>query len=382
MSARRARSRSACRPIRAGAATSIRIARMVALTGVDGVRHHRDRGRGAAARSQPDQAAQAALQRAAARRQELPLHPHRRRPRGAAADEASRRAHRSRATISAPSPAPARSNRTLNALQRAFLLRSCSDSVYDNRTRPCLLYQIKRCSAPCTGEIAPADYAELVDEARDFLSGKSRAMPQRLAREMSEAAEKLEFERAAPLARPHLGAVGDPGRAERQPALGRGGRRLRHRRGGGPDLHPGVLLPRRPELGQPRLFPARRPRARGGGGARRLPRPVLRRQAGAAAGAAQPRRRRRASCLREVLERARRRNASTSARRSAARRRSWSTTRCATRARRWARKLAESGEPGEAARQRSPRPSASKRRRAGSRSTTIATSWAPTRSAR
>jgi excinuclease ABC subunit C len=89
--------------------------------------------------------------------------------------------------------------RTLNALQRAFLLRTCSDSYYDNRTRPCLLFQIKRCSAPCTGEIALGDYAELVAEARDFLSGRSRAIRQRLAREMSEAAQALEFEKAARL---------------------------------------------------------------------------------------------------------------------------------------------------------------------------------------
>jgi excinuclease ABC subunit C len=88
---------------------------------------------------------------------------------------------------------------TLNALQRAFLLRTCSDSYYDNRTRPCLLYQIKRCSAPCTGEIAPADYAELVTQARDFLSGRSRAIRQRLAREMSASAETLDFEKAARL---------------------------------------------------------------------------------------------------------------------------------------------------------------------------------------
>jgi excinuclease ABC subunit C len=89
--------------------------------------------------------------------------------------------------------------RTLNALQRAFLLRTCSDSFYHNRTRPCLLYQIKRCSAPCTGEIALDDYAELVGQARDFLSGKSRAIKQRLAAEMSEAAEALDFEKAARL---------------------------------------------------------------------------------------------------------------------------------------------------------------------------------------
>jgi excinuclease ABC subunit C len=89
--------------------------------------------------------------------------------------------------------------RTLNALQRAFLLRTCSDSFYENRTRPCLLYQIKRCSAPCTGEIALADYAGLVGEARDFLSGRSRAIRQRLADEMGEAAAALEFEKAARL---------------------------------------------------------------------------------------------------------------------------------------------------------------------------------------
>ncbi|WP_158808758.1 excinuclease ABC subunit UvrC [Beijerinckia sp. L45] len=90
-------------------------------------------------------------------------------------------------------------NRTLNALQRAFLLRSCTDSFYENRTRPCLLHQIKRCSAPCTGEINHTDYAALVGETRDFLSGKSRAVRDLLAREMMEASETMEFERAARL---------------------------------------------------------------------------------------------------------------------------------------------------------------------------------------
>jgi excinuclease ABC subunit C len=88
-------------------------------------------------------------------------------------------------------------NRTITALQRAFLIRSCSDAVYESRTRPCLLYQIKRCSAPCTGEIAPEDYAELVREARAFLSGKSQAVKQQLAIEMEKASEALDFERAA-----------------------------------------------------------------------------------------------------------------------------------------------------------------------------------------
>ncbi|WP_158815987.1 excinuclease ABC subunit UvrC [Methylocapsa sp. S129] len=90
-------------------------------------------------------------------------------------------------------------HRTLNALQRAFLLRTCSDSYYENRTRPCLLYQIKRCAAPCTGEISLDDYSQLVGETRDFLSGRSRAIRHRLAAEMGEAAEDLAFEKAARL---------------------------------------------------------------------------------------------------------------------------------------------------------------------------------------
>jgi excinuclease ABC subunit C len=88
-------------------------------------------------------------------------------------------------------------NRTVNALQRAFLIRSCNDSYYENRTRPCLLFQIKRCSGPCTQEIPLDEYRGLVGEARAFLSGKSNAVKERLAAEMNEAAEKLEFERAA-----------------------------------------------------------------------------------------------------------------------------------------------------------------------------------------
>jgi excinuclease ABC subunit C len=88
-------------------------------------------------------------------------------------------------------------NRTINALQKAFLLRSCSDSVFENRTRPCLLYQIKRCSAPCTGEIDRESYEALVTEAEEFLEGKSLAMKAKLAREMQEASERLDFETAA-----------------------------------------------------------------------------------------------------------------------------------------------------------------------------------------
>ena len=88
-------------------------------------------------------------------------------------------------------------NRTVNALQRAFLLRTCTDSYYENRTRPCLLYQIKRCSGPCTGEISSDDYVALADNARAFLSGKSNAVKDRMREEMQAASENLEFERAA-----------------------------------------------------------------------------------------------------------------------------------------------------------------------------------------
>lgn len=87
--------------------------------------------------------------------------------------------------------------RTINSLQRAFLLRTCTDSVYDSRTRPCLLYQIKRCSAPCTGEIDMADYAELVSEATDFLSGRSQKVKAEMSKAMQRASDELDFERAA-----------------------------------------------------------------------------------------------------------------------------------------------------------------------------------------
>ncbi|MBI5120006.1 MAG: excinuclease ABC subunit UvrC [Rhodospirillales bacterium] len=88
-------------------------------------------------------------------------------------------------------------NLTLNILERAFLLRTCSDAVFANRTRPCLLYQIKRCSGPCAGRITPQAYQALVAEARDFLSGRSQAVQQGLAQRMEEAAEDLEYEKAA-----------------------------------------------------------------------------------------------------------------------------------------------------------------------------------------
>ncbi len=90
-------------------------------------------------------------------------------------------------------------NRTLNTLQKAFLLRTCSDSVFETRTRPCLLHQIKRCAAPCVGYVSEAAYGELVSQARDFLSGRSGNLRKRLISEMEEAAQSEAFERAARL---------------------------------------------------------------------------------------------------------------------------------------------------------------------------------------
>jgi len=88
-------------------------------------------------------------------------------------------------------------NRTLNILQRAFMLRTCTDSVFENRQRPCLLYQIKRCSGPCTGEISVQDYGHLVGQTKNFLSSKSQAVNKDLARKMEAASKEKEYEQAA-----------------------------------------------------------------------------------------------------------------------------------------------------------------------------------------
>ncbi|TLP48333.1 excinuclease ABC subunit UvrC [Cohaesibacter sp. CAU 1516] len=88
-------------------------------------------------------------------------------------------------------------NNTINALQKAFLLRTCTDSVYESRSRPCLLYQIKRCAAPCTGEISIEQYGELVKEAHQFLTGKSQTVRKEMAEKMQQASEALDFETAA-----------------------------------------------------------------------------------------------------------------------------------------------------------------------------------------
>ncbi|MDQ2763139.1 MAG: excinuclease ABC subunit UvrC [Pseudomonadota bacterium] len=88
-------------------------------------------------------------------------------------------------------------NQTVTAMQRVFLLRACADTVFATRTRPCLLFQIKRCSAPCVGRVTSDQYGKLVDQAKTFLAGKSGVVQKELSAEMEQAAEKLEFERAA-----------------------------------------------------------------------------------------------------------------------------------------------------------------------------------------
>ena len=90
-------------------------------------------------------------------------------------------------------------NRTLNQLQKIFLLRNCTDSNFATRSRPCLQHQIHRCAAPCVGKISEADYAKLVDDARDFLKGKNTGIQEKLAQDMQAASNAMEFERAAAL---------------------------------------------------------------------------------------------------------------------------------------------------------------------------------------
>ena len=90
-------------------------------------------------------------------------------------------------------------NRTLNQLQRVFLLRNCSNSDFETRTRPCLQYQIKRCSGPCVGLISPDDYAATVRDAELFLQGRTKGIQEALATQMNAASEEMEFERAAAL---------------------------------------------------------------------------------------------------------------------------------------------------------------------------------------
>ena len=270
-------------------------------------------------------------------------------------------------------------NQTVTAMQRVFLLRSCADTVFANRTRPCLLYQIRRCSAPCVGRI---------ERGRLRRAGRARRRPswpasaatvqQELAAEMEHAAEALEFERAAAvrdrIRAPDLRAGqrrGQPG----QPDGRRRDRRLADRR---PDLRAGVLRPRRPQQRQPRLLPdatpATRKRPRCSAPSSPSSTTTSRRRRCVLVNHALPEQELVAEAL--SLKAGRKVEiAGAAARREA--RRGGSTPRLNAREA-LERKLAESRRPGEAAGRRRAGCSTCPRRPSASRSTTTATSWAPT----
>ena len=179
-------------------------------------------------------------------------------------------------------------NQTVTAMQRVFLLRSCADTVFSTRTRPCLLFQIKRCSAPCVGRIEPEDYAKLVAQAKAFLAGKAGTVQKELAAEMEQAAEALEFERAAAVRDRLRGLTFVQGSSVVNPASLTDADVIAAWQIGRADLRAGVLHPRRPQQRQPRVLPDPCQGGRGTRGAERVHRAVLRRQAAAAAAAGQP----------------------------------------------------------------------------------------------
>ena len=281
-----------------------RIARMVAADPLDGVRHHRIGRRGAAARGQSHQAAEAPLQRHAARRQELPLHPDLHRPSRGEAGQASRRAQSRR--------------RLFRAVRQRRRGVPHPERAAAGVPSAHLLGQFLRQSNPAVP--APPDQALLgalhrrnrARRLRETRRGGARfplrpqprdQEPPRPRNERSGRGARFRERGAA--ARPHQRALRDPGRAERQSALDSRSRRVRGHRGGGAVLRRGVLLPHLPELGQPRLFPPRRPGAGAGGGARRVPGAVLSRPPRPAPRALEPRRAERRN-LERSPERARR----------------------------------------------------------------------------
>ena len=146
-------------------------------------------------------------------------------------------------------------NQTVVAMERVFLLRSCADTVFRNRSRPCLLHQIKRCSAPCVGRISQDDYAKLVAQAKAFLQGRAAGVQSELASEMEAASENLEFERAA-FTRDRIRALTHvQGTGIVNPASLEGRRRDRRLADRRADLRAGVLRARRAEQRQSRVLP-------------------------------------------------------------------------------------------------------------------------------
>ena len=307
-----------------------------------GVLGHRQRGRGAAAREQPDQALPAALQRAAARRQVVSLHRHpQATPNGRSSPSIAARASRP-TSISAPSPRPPRSTARSMPCSAPSRCAPAPTACSSTRTRPCLQYQIKRCTAPCVGRIDKAEYGAIVDEVRGFLGGRNREVQQALSQRMDKASAEPGVRARGGAARPHPRAGPHPVAPVDHAALDRRGRHLRRPCRGRAGLRAGVLPARRPESRQPRLLPGPCPRARRAGGAVGLHRPVLRIAPGAQADPDQPRRRR----TRVARKRARHDGRSTRSRSaipSAATRRTRSTRPSLNAREALARRMAERG---------------------------------------
>ena len=359
---------------------SHRIARMVAADRVDGVRHGRDRSGIAAARSQSDQAVEAALQRAAARRQELSLHPRHRRPRGAAHRQAPRRARRQGRLLR---PLRQRRRRPRARCRRCSARSCCAPAptaITPTAPGPACCTRSSAARRPAPARSRSTIMRGLVGEARDFLSGRSRAVRHRLAREMGEAAEALEFERAARL-RDRISALSAiQGEQSVNPRSVPEADVFAIAEEAGQFCIEAFFFRTYQNWGNRAYFPRADRTLERRGGARRVPRAILPRAPRPAPGAAEPRspdaKRRWARSCRSAPA-----GASPSARPSAARRRSWSTTPPATRARR-CRANFRRPRRSRSCWPRSARRSASTIRRAASRSTTIPTSWGPTRSAR
>ena len=270
-------------------------------------------------------------------------------------------------------------NRTLNQLQKAFLLRSCSDSMFESRTRPCLLYQIKRCSAPCVGLIGEAEYAALVEDAVMFLSGKSTRVQEQLADTMAEASRRMEFERAAAL-RDRIRALTNvqanqginPEGVEEADVV------ALHQEGGHACVQV-FFIRAHQNWGNRAYFPAHRLRGRAGRDPRGLPRAVLRQQDAAAGDLDQPSTGQRRPLVRSADRPARAQGDD----RAAAARREGGAGRAGGTQRPRGAGAPDGGErePDGAARGHCRDVRARRSRRSGSRSTTTATSWGRTRSA-
>ena len=355
---------------------------MIAGDRGDGVRLDPDRDRGAAPRGEPHQAAPPALQRAPPRRQVVPLHPDHRRttlPRRSSSI-AARGA--GRAPISGRSPRPARSAARSIRCSAPSCIRTCSDSFYESRTRPCLLYQIKRCSAPCTGVISHSDYApsRRRGEGLPVRHGARRCATE-MPREMETAAERLDFEAAA-VYRDRLAALShiQGTRASIRAASRRPTSSPATRRAAQTCIE--VFFFRTGQnWGNRAYFPRADTSLDCAGGARLVPGAVLRRQAGAEADPALATTIEERELLDEALSEKSGHRVEIA---GAAARREEGPRRARARPMRARRSAASS--PSRHRRRRcspaSPSASASPSRRGGSRSTTTATSWAPTRSAR